>query len=155
VVAETVVVRACEDRDLPHFHRFGPPDHVQYCRNEFSHGADALTILVAVDAADEPIGKLHLGFETRAAKREAVLVAAAVTRRLRGRGIGTQLMRAAEDAVCGRGYSAIVLGVEDSNPRARRLYERLGYEAVGTDNFVYQGAPDPNPGVWMRKELEC
>jgi RimJ/RimL family protein N-acetyltransferase len=54
-----------------------------------------------------------------------------------------------------RGFRAIVLGVEDSNPQARRLYDRLGYEAFAADDFKYLGAPVPNPGVWMRKELAC
>ena len=44
-------------------------------------------------------------------------------------------------------------GVEDHNPRARLLYERLGYEVVGTSQFEYPGAPDPNPGVLMRKAV--
>jgi ribosomal protein S18 acetylase RimI-like enzyme len=155
VVAQAIAVRDCEARDLAHFDRLGGMHHAQYCREQFSRGPQTLTILVAVDEEDTPIGKVHLDFEERAAKSEAVLLAAAVLNPLQGRGIGTELMRAAETRVCSRGYGAIVLGVEDSNPRARKLYERLGYEPVRTDNFRYAGAPDPNPGVWMRKELEC
>jgi ribosomal protein S18 acetylase RimI-like enzyme len=154
VVAREVTIRPCESRDLEHFEALGSSHHLRYCRDEFARG-DGLTILLAVDGDDRPVGKVHLDFATRAAERAAVLVAASVTPPLQGRGIGTELMRAAEDLVCDRGFGTILLGVEDSNPRARRLYERLGYEAVATDNFVYLGAPVPNPGVWMRKELEC
>jgi ribosomal protein S18 acetylase RimI-like enzyme len=114
-----------------------------------------MTILVAVDEEDTAIGKAHLEFEERAGDRTAVLIAAFVAQALRGRGIGTELMRRAEETVCSRGFTTIVLGVEDSNPGARRLYERLGYEVVSSGDFQYVGAPDPNPGVWMRKELEC
>jgi ribosomal protein S18 acetylase RimI-like enzyme len=155
VVTRTVEIRTCEERDLDSFHVFGSPEHVKYCREEFARGATALTILVAVDESDRPVGKLHLDFETRAIERTAILIAAAVTPALRGRGIGTALMAAAEECVCSRGFGAIVLGVEDSNPRALRLYERLGYETFATDEFRYAGAPVPNPGVWMSKELEC
>jgi ribosomal protein S18 acetylase RimI-like enzyme len=155
VVAQAVAIRLCEERDLEHFRPFGSEQHVAYCREEFGRGPSAVTILVAVDENDAPVGKLHLDFEGRAAERSAILIAAGVTDELRGRGIGTALMHAAEELVCSRGFRAIVLGVEDSNPHARRLYERLGYEAVSTDDFKYQGAPVPNPGVWMRKELEC
>jgi ribosomal protein S18 acetylase RimI-like enzyme len=147
--------RPCEERDLTHFERFGSSHHVQYCHEQFTRGPSALVILLAVDDRDEPVGKLHLDFEERADRKEAVLIAAVVRPVLQGRGIGSELMRAAEDFVCVRGFGAIVLGVEHSNPRARRLYERLGYEPYATDNFRYLGAPDPNPGVWMRKELEC
>ena len=115
----------------------------------------ATIAVTAVDERDEPTGKAHLDFAERAADREVVLLAALVAPELRGRGIGTELMHTAESVVCAHGYRAIVLGVEDSNAPAKSLYERLGYEAFATDNFVYVGAPSPNPGVWMRKELEC
>jgi ribosomal protein S18 acetylase RimI-like enzyme len=155
VVAQSVAIRSCEERDLDHFGAFGAAVHVDYCRDQFRRGREAVTILVAVDDDDLPVGKLHLDFVTRAAHREAVLVAAAVKPELQSRGIGTALMGAAEDLVCERGFYGIVLGVEDFNPRARRLYERLGYVAFASDDFKYIGAPVPNPGVWMRKELEC
>jgi ribosomal protein S18 acetylase RimI-like enzyme len=154
VVAQAVEIRLCRERDLEHFDELGSPHHTQYCRDEFARGPQVLTILVAIDPDDKPIGKVHLDFESRAGERAALLVAASVTPSLRGRGIGTELMREAENFVRGRGYDSIVLGVEDANPRARRLYERLGYEAFATGEFVYLGAPVPNPGVWMRKELE-
>ena len=155
MVAQAVAIRPCEERDLRHFHALGSPQHVDHCREQFARGADALTILVAVDERDEPVGKLHLDFESRAAEGEATLIAAAVRPELRGRGIGTALMEAAEQLTCSRGFSAIVLGVEDWNPGARRLYERLGYRVFAREEFRYVGAPVPNPGVWMCKELEC
>ncbi len=153
MVAEAVAIRECEERDLDHFERMWAPRHADYCREQFARGSVALTILVAVDEKDAPTRKAHLDFQAR--EDAAVLIAALVAPELRGRGMGTELMRAAERFVCDRGLHAIVLGVEDSNPRARRLYERLGYEVIGADNFPYLGAPDSNPGVWMRKELEC
>jgi ribosomal protein S18 acetylase RimI-like enzyme len=155
VVAQAVAIRPCEERDLERFDVFGTPQHVEYCREQYARGTSALTILVAVDGNDLPVGKLHLDFETHLASRTALLIAAGVAPEFRGHGIGTALMAAAEELVCSRGFEAIVLGVEDSNPRARRLYERLGYDAFATDDFKYVGAPVPNPGVWMRKALEC
>jgi ribosomal protein S18 acetylase RimI-like enzyme len=133
----------------------GGPTHVQRCRDEFGRGQEALAILVAVGSDDTPVGKVHLDFQARAGEGIAILMATAVAPELQGEGIGTQLMHAAETLACGRGYESIVLGVEDSNSDARRLYERLGYEAVGVGDFPYTGAPTPNPGVWMRKDLEC
>jgi ribosomal protein S18 acetylase RimI-like enzyme len=155
VVAQAVAIRPCQERDLEHFELFGTPQHIDYCREQYGRGSDALTILVAVDENDLPVGKLHLDFESHASGRTALLIAAAVAPELRSRGIGTALMAAAEELVCSRGFDGIVLGVEESNPRARRLYERLGYEAFAHDDFKYVGAPVPNPGVWMRKELAC
>ncbi len=51
----------------------------------------------------------------------------------RGRGIGTALVRELEDRLRRRGWSWARLGVEQSNPDARRLYERLGYRVVGVE----------------------
>ena len=135
--------------------RSGSQHHADYCREQFRRGSEALTILLAVDDDDAPVGKVHLDFEAREHENAALLLAAAVIPALQGRGVGTQLIAAAEHLGCVRGLETVVLGVEDSNPRARRLYERLGYVVVGADDFVYVGAPVPNPAVWMRKELRC
>lgn len=45
----------------------------------------------------------------------------------RRRGIGTALLRAAEDILRQRGYTRVLLGVDLSNKDAFRLYERRGY----------------------------
>jgi len=155
VVIQAVPIRLCEERDLEHFHLLGGSDHVRYCREQFARGPQACAILIATDENDAPVGKVHLDLETRATSGEAVLVAAAVRRERQGNGIGTALMAAAEEHACARGLDAIVLGVEDFNPGARRLYERLGYEEFARDEFKYVGAPIPNPGSWLRKELVC
>ncbi|HWD82901.1 MAG TPA: GNAT family N-acetyltransferase [Kribbella sp.] len=46
---------------------------------------------------------------------------------VRGKGIGTALIRVAEAVAIDWGRTAIGLGVALDNPRARGLYERLGY----------------------------
>ncbi|MBY8877256.1 GNAT family N-acetyltransferase [Streptomyces sp. PLK6-54] len=48
-------------------------------------------------------------------------------------GIGTLLVRAAEERIGARGLTRAELGVEEGNPRARALYERLGYRAFGRE----------------------
>jgi ribosomal protein S18 acetylase RimI-like enzyme len=55
---------------------------------------------------------------------------------LRGRGIGTALVRVAEDRARRRGFQRIGISVDVDNNRAARLYERLGYHAAMT----YRGA---------------
>jgi ribosomal protein S18 acetylase RimI-like enzyme len=48
---------------------------------------------------------------------------------LQGLGMATMLIGVGEQRVRTRGLAFAALGVEDDNPRARRLYERLGYRA--------------------------
>lgn len=56
----------------------------------------------------------------------------AVAPEARGLGVGTQLL----DAVCAfareAGYTSVRLDVVNTNPRARALYARRGFQAVGT-----------------------
>jgi ribosomal protein S18 acetylase RimI-like enzyme len=46
-------------------------------------------------------------------------------------GIGTLLIQAAEQRIRARGLHRAELAVEECNPRARALYERLGYATYG------------------------
>ncbi|MGM9929839.1 MAG: GNAT family N-acetyltransferase [Bacillus sp. (in: firmicutes)] len=45
-----------------------------------------------------------------------------------GRGYGTELLQAAIEYAKQSGYATVSLNVEENNMRARRLYERLGFE---------------------------
>ena len=56
---------------------------------------------------------------------------------MRGRGIGTQLFERLRAYASEHGYASIRLDVIDTNPGARRLYERLGFEATKTERFGY------------------
>ena len=49
----------------------------------------------------------------------------------RSRSVGTQILRAAEHLVREHGFDRIGLSVDVRNPRARALYERLGYQDAG------------------------
>ena len=68
-------------------------------------------------------------------------------------GIGTILIQAAERRILARGLHRAELGVEVSNPRARALYDRLGYVTYGRapDSWDEQ-APD---GTIIRYETVC
>jgi ribosomal protein S18 acetylase RimI-like enzyme len=54
----------------------------------------------------------------------------ATAEELQSLGIGTRLIAVAEARMRERGVRVAELGVEDDNPRARALYERLGYREV-------------------------
>jgi ribosomal protein S18 acetylase RimI-like enzyme len=53
----------------------------------------------------------------------------------RGMGIGTALLAALGEDGRRRGYRALRLDVVDTNPRARALYERLGFRAIRTTHL--------------------
>ena len=70
-------------------------------------------------------------------------LAVAVWEGQRGEGIGTQLMALSRRPPRAAGFSQLSLSVDADNP-ARRLYERLGYEALTVDEG----------GVRMLKRLQ-
>ena len=58
-----------------------------------------------------------------------------VTAAARGMGLGSALLQAIKDEASNRRLSSIRLDVIDSNPRARALYERQGFEPMGTEQL--------------------
>lgn len=68
-------------------------------------------------------------------------------------GIGTVLIEAAEQRIRARGLHRAELGVEECNPRARALYERLGYLPHGSAPESWdEDGPD---GTVVRYETVC
>jgi ribosomal protein S18 acetylase RimI-like enzyme len=51
----------------------------------------------------------------------------------RGTGLAQELMQRMLDSFIGTDYQHVFLVVTDENSAAKRLYERLGFEAAGTD----------------------
>ncbi|MCV0427122.1 MAG: GNAT family N-acetyltransferase [Roseibium sp.] len=56
-----------------------------------------------------------------------------VSANARGQGIGRALLEAVCEEATQQGLSSVRLDVIDTNPRARALYERAGFEAVSTE----------------------
>jgi GNAT superfamily N-acetyltransferase len=63
----------------------------------------------------------------------------------RGEGLGSALFAAIDGGSFGA-FAGVALGVAPANARARRLYERLGFRAVGTTMFRRRGGP-PEAGA--------
>ena len=89
------------------------------------------TYLVAWDG-DDPVGHAHISWEgTTLGAPEIQDVF--VPEELRGRGIGTELSRAAERLAHERGYGRISISASVANEGALRLYRRLGYRDAGLE----------------------
>jgi ribosomal protein S18 acetylase RimI-like enzyme len=68
-------------------------------------------------------------------------------------GIGTVLITAAEERIMARRLDRAEIGVELSNPRARALYERLGY--VAYDERLEAWDQQDSDGSIVRYETMC
>jgi GNAT superfamily N-acetyltransferase len=70
-------------------------------------------------------------------KGELLLDAIAVAGTARGNGIGTLLLEAVFTFARENGFGAVRLEVVDTNPDARRLYERLGFIPMHTHHYPF------------------
>ncbi len=70
-----------------------------------------------------------------------VLHALAVDPQVKGRGIGRAFVAFYEDYAGQRGCPALRMDTNVRNARARKLYQRLGYEEVGVVSCVFNGIP--------------
>jgi ribosomal protein S18 acetylase RimI-like enzyme len=116
--------------DLPSIGWSGSRTHLKYVEGALERVADCEVDYLAIRAPNgEPIS---IGGVNYTAHQDAgTLWQLATKSSLRGLGLGTRLIAEAEQRIKKRGLTRAMIGVEDDNPRARELYERLGYQVTG------------------------
>jgi ribosomal protein S18 acetylase RimI-like enzyme len=91
-------------------------------------------VYVAVAELDgTPVARAGLDFVSHRQLGAAHLWSAHTEPDFQSRGIGTALFRHLEGKARARGFDLIRLEVGKDNPRARRLYEQLGYRVRGEE----------------------
>jgi len=138
--------------DLNQLRWSGGPSHLRAVGVQLARVASGLAeYLVACPPSGLPIGKAAIDYSGIA---DAGLIhQVAVHGAFQSCGIGTLLMTEAEDRILGRGRGRAELAVEHNNPRARALYERLGYVAY---NDVPEEWDDDGPnGTVVRYHTMC
>ncbi|MFJ7236672.1 MULTISPECIES: N-acetyltransferase [Streptomyces] len=107
--------------------------------------------LAVCAATNIPVAKGGVDYQVK--EGVGTLWQLAVHPALQSCGIGTFLVEAAELRIRRRGLRQAELGVEENNPRARALYERLGYVAYDRQPDAWdEQAPD---GSLRRYETMC
>lgn len=76
-------------------------------------------------------------FQRKQVAGQLLMDGISVSPKMRGRGIGTQLLHRIIEYAQEEEYQSVRLDVIDTNPAARRLYERIGFVPVKTDQFAY------------------
>ncbi|MFJ1864225.1 GNAT family N-acetyltransferase [Streptomyces sp. NPDC088097] len=151
-VVMPVSVRDLLPRDLPACTWSGSPVHLRGVERELARAAAGEVDYLAVcTPADLPVA--IGGIDYRVSAAAGTLWQLAVLPALQSCGLGTLLVGAAEQRIRERGLHRAELAVEEDNPRARALYERLGYVAYGRapDAWDEEG-PD---GAVRRHETMC
>lgn len=147
-----VHVRDLLPGDLPACAWSGSATHVRHVGHELARAAvGEVDYLAVCTPADLPVA--IGGVDYRVAEGAGTLWQLAVMPALQSCGLGTLLVRAAERRIRSRGLWRAELAVEEGNPRARALYERLGYRAYGREPDAWdEEAPD---GSIRRHETMC
>src|SRR5262245_537898 len=141
--SDTIRVRLARHEDLEVLERELPlhtPSRHRECLADQAEGR--LAYLVAWQGS-APVGHglIHWPGPRNAAVREHLpdcpeIFMLGVPEALRSQGIGRALIARLEKVAAARGKRCIGLGVAVTNPRARSLYERLGYREVGAPSYV-------------------
>ena len=133
------MIRPAEARDLDNLVRLEdaafPGDRLD--RRAFRHALGSATIDMLV--AEE--GGAFLGYvqlQRRTGSALARLTSVAVAAEAAGKGVGRELMSAAEDLARAKGCDRIRLEVRADNDRARQLYTRTGYRQFARVDDYYE-----------------
>jgi [ribosomal protein S18]-alanine N-acetyltransferase len=126
-------------------------------RDEYPFPADVLTSWRAI--ADDIQAYLYFDGETPVAygelwlddeEDEVELARLIVDPDLRGKGIGTDFVRALLEPAVGTGYADIFLRVRPDNTRALRTYLRAGFEPVADELAAEWNRPQPIDYAWLQ-----
>ncbi|MFB7226282.1 GNAT family N-acetyltransferase [Streptomyces fimicarius] len=147
-----VLIRPCLPTDLDILERHMPsPGRTRRHADRFDRQEQGLTTFLTAWIDDVPVGTAQILWQGCAAPEvQARFPGCPELNGLgiwppdrRSRGIGTALIRAAEQRVRDAGHDLIGLGVDDDNHRAAALYLRIGYRETGCrylDRYAYLDA---------------
>lgn len=105
-------------------------------------------VLLARDRAGDPVGYVLAlpgrGVDPEASEnvrgsRPVYLSKCYAAPRAQGSGLSAALMESLVDDAARRGHDSVWLGTNDGNARARRFYEKHGFELIGARTFVVGG----------------
>ena len=107
--------------------------------NMFTYAVGQKNVYVALDENEKCLGFIYY-MTNGVFGSYPYLHIVAVKEEYRSYGIGKQLMKYFEDNASDYSPTKYFLTVDDFNPRARKLYENLGYKCVGElPDFYKQG----------------
>ncbi|WP_030613917.1 GNAT family N-acetyltransferase [Streptomyces sclerotialus] len=147
-----VSVRDLLPRDLPACTWSGSATHLRHVERELARAsAGEVDYLAVCTPTDLPVA--IGGIDYQVTEGAGTLWQLAVLPALQSCGLGSLLIRAAEQRIRNRGLRRAELAVEENNPRARALYERLGYVEYSRRPDAWdEEAPD---GTVHRYETMC
>lgn len=129
---DSLVVNDLTSDDLPDVAWAGGQYHLKAIKKALERVPKGEVEYLAVRAPDGKPVSIG-GIDYTAHEHAGTLWQLATRGELIGLGLGSRLIAAAEERIRRRGVMSAMVAVEDNNPKARALYERLGYRSVGRE----------------------
>jgi ribosomal protein S18 acetylase RimI-like enzyme len=140
-----ITLRLAVKADLPKLEWYGQYTHFRHVfRRTFTDQQLGRRLMLLAVGNNFPIGQIFILLKSIKhtapdGSTPAYFYAFRVMEFFRGMGIGTRLIQEAESIVHSQGASWARIAVAKDNPKARQLYERLGYRIYAEDpgNWSY------------------
>jgi ribosomal protein S18 acetylase RimI-like enzyme len=135
-----VTLRLATYTDLPKLEWYGQYTHFRALfRRTFQEQLQKRRLMLVADCNDFPIGNIFIQLSGGEqlytnGRRRAYFYSLRVMDMFQGYGIGTSLIREAELLATEHQLRWATIAASIDNPRARRLYERLGYKVIAEDD---------------------
>lgn len=137
-VSLPVVIRRCERTELRALEWFGAfTAHREIIEAAFAAQERGDNVMLVAVVGEAPIGQVWIDLKRGRSEQAAYVWALRVFPWLQGRGLGRQLLRAAEYVATEAGCRRVDIAVEPANVRALALYERIGYSRSGERREAY------------------
>ena len=114
---------------------------------EMIRGADHLALVAEADS--EVIGNVLVNVDHNLATQHIGVLSICIAEPWRDVGMGTELVRAAQEWARERGLRKVALGVFPDNTRAIAVYERCGFVPEGTRRMQYRSGDTYRDEVLM------
>jgi GNAT superfamily N-acetyltransferase len=148
-----VTILACREGHLSNLEWFGlMTEYRQTIADAFQRFQKGEIIMLVAEANRFPIGQVWIDLTKQRESAIGILWALRVLPTFQNLGIGTRLIASAERRLKARGFRLSELGVEKDNPRAQRLYERLGYQVVRDHIDEWEYTPPNGAPVHVRSD---
>ena len=134
-----VIVREAVEADLPALEWDGEYTHFRRVfRLTYAQTLTGQRLMLLAEAAGQVVGQIFAQLRSdhpryADGQRRGYLYALRTKVNWRERGVGSLLLATAEDRLRARGYEESVIAVAQTNPMARRFYEKRGYRVFLED----------------------
>lgn len=129
--------------DVEEFRWTGGPRHIEHIAHAMEKVSEGMSDFMGIWIDGELVAFGGIQYEKNPGYGHLTMLNVREDRQ--SQGIGTRLVHALEERIRSRGYK-VELAVEQTNQRAKKLYERLGYVTVGTEHDSWE-EDSPSGGV--------